>query len=272
MKSRIQRTNNGIELAIWQLCAVIVAAVACLFAIAPLISRYRLNKCDVIYIENAVKPLSDQSEIPSDYHGRYVRDVNPRDQCGIIPPMCSATTVISTASTASPATTARTTVSTVSVTRPVITTYSTPGRTTTPNPWANLTRPYDSWRLPTFAKPVDYTLRITCPDCFTLISTSPTISFTGQVTIRINILNDTQNLVLHAKGLNIQQAGLINGSTDIATVTYLPEFEMIYLLFGSTTLTVGEITLQINYTGQVNQKDQTGLYREEFWKSSGEIS
>ncbi|UJR37821.1 hypothetical protein I4U23_030511 [Adineta vaga] len=35
---------------------------------------------------------------------------------------------------------------------------------------------------------------------------------------------------------------------------------------------LGSITLEIDYTGTVNQRDQTGFYREVFWKSIGEIS
>jgi hypothetical protein len=270
MKTTTQHTNYVIELEIWQLFAIIIAAIACLFAIVPLISRYQSSKCDTIYIKNATEPPSYNSKPLPNYHRRYVREVNPREQCDVIPPMCSATTT-TTASTPSPTTT-RTTVSTVSVTRPVITTFPTSPQTTTLDPWANLTRPYNSWRLPTFAKPIDYTLRIACSDCFVLISNSSTITFNGQVSIRINILNTTQYLILHAKNLNIIEAKLTNGDNSTANITYLPEYEMIYLYFGPSTLDIGEITLLINYTGIINEQDQTGFYREIFWKSIGEIS
>jgi hypothetical protein len=270
MKTTTKHTNREIELAVWQLFAIIIAAIACLFAIVPFISRYQSNKCDTIYIENAVEHASSNSEISSDYHRRHVREVDLRDQCDVIPPLCSATTT--TASSTSAITT-RTTVSTVLVTRPVITTFPTSPRTTTPDPWANLTRPYNSWRLPTFAKPIHYTLHISCPDCFTLIPDLSTITFNGQVSIHINILNSTQYLILHAKNLNITQANLTSaGGTSLATITYLPEYEMIYLFFGPSTIDIGEVTLLIDYTGIINEQDQTGFYRELFWKSIGEIS
>ena len=271
MKTITKRTNNDIELPVWQLFAIIIAAIACVFTIGPVISRYRSNKCDIIYIDNTVKSQSNSSEVLTDHHNRYVRDVGLRAQCGAIPPMCSATTTFSTVSTASTVSTTRTTVSTVSVTRPVVTTYPTTPRTTTPDPWANLTRPYQSWRLPTFAIPLEYTLSIACPDCFQLTSNPSTIRFNGRVTIRINITTNTQSLVLHAKNLNITQARLTVGGTGTANITYLPEYEMIYLQF-SLPLAIGEITLEIDYTGMINQRDQTGFYRELFWKSISEIS
>ncbi|CAF0756114.1 unnamed protein product [Adineta steineri] len=270
MKIVTKRTNNEVELALWQLFALIMAALACLVAMAPLISRYRAVKCDIIYVDNTNQPQSNNSEILTDYRRRYVRDVDDRAQCGVIPPMCIATTTVSTMPTASPITTTRSTQSTVSVTRPVITTNPTTPRTTTPDPWANLTKPYDSWRLPTFAVPIDYTLRVSCPDCFNLTSPQSTITFNGQVSIRINIVTATTFLVLHAKNLNITEAQLTAVGTGAATVTYLPEYEMIYLSFPSI-IAVGEVTLQIVYNGKINERDQTGFYREQFWKSIDEI-
>ena len=266
MKVKTKHTDTAIELAVWQLFAIIIAALACLFAIVPLISRYRSNQCDTVVIENTL-------ELPvDDYRPRYVRDVQSRQQCEVTPPTCAVTTTDPTASTTTFVTTTRSTVSTVSVTRPVITPLTTTQRTTTPDPWANLTRPYESWRLPTFAKPIDYTLNITCPDCFTSTSDSSAIVFNGQVNIRISILNSTDFLVLHAKNLNITQASIISGGTGTANVTYLHDVEMVYLYFGPATIAVGEIILQIDYTGLINQKDQTGFYRELFWKSTGDIS
>jgi hypothetical protein len=266
MTAKTKYTNKGIQLAVWQLFAIIIAAIACLIAIVPLISRYRSNQCTTISIENAPEPSLD------DFHKRYVRDVHLRDQCDVIPPMCSATTTVVTTPTTPLVTTTRTTVSTVSVTRPIITPFTTTPQTTTPDPWANLTRPYNSWRLPTFAKPIDYTLNIACSDCFTTISDSSIITFNGQVTIRISILNPTDYLVLHAKNLNITQASIISGGTGTANITYLQDDDMIYLYFGSATIAVGEISLLIDYTGIINQQDQTGFYRELFWKSTGELS
>jgi hypothetical protein len=92
------------------------------------------------------------------------------------------------------------------------------------------------------------------------------------VAIRINILNATDYLVLHAKNLNIIQANITSGTTSTATITYLPEFEMIYLFFGPSTIPPGEITLLIDYTGEINQQDQTGFYREIFRTSNGGFS
>jgi len=271
MKTGTKHTNKEIELAVWQFFALVIAAIACLFAMAPLISRYRSNKCDIIYVDNAVKPQFNNSEVSLNFRGRYVREVSLRAECDDIPPLCSATTTVPTPPTTSTLTTTRSTVSTVSVTRPVITNFPTQPPTTTRDPWANLTRPYSSWRLPQFSKPLGYTLYIACPDCFVLTSTASPITFNGRVTIRIDISNPTNFLVLHAKNLNIIQASLTSGGTGTANITYLPDYEMVYLLF-SSPIAIGEITLDINYIGNINQQDQTGFYRELFWKSIGEIS
>ena len=268
----MKHTHNGIELTLWQLFALLAAALACLFALSPFISRSRSNKCGVISTKNETKFRSFNMETASDYHRRYVRDLDPPDQCNDIPPLCSETTTLSTISTISPSTTTRSTVTAISVTRPIISTFPTSPRTTTTDPWINATRPYNSWRLPAFAKPIDYTLHIACRDCFTLISNLSTIAFYGQVSIRVNILNATEYLVLHAKNLNIIQVRLTGSNTETPVITYLPEYEMVHLDFSPSSIDIGEITLQIDYTGAINEHDHTGFYREVFWKSIGEIS
>lgn len=277
MKISEKQRVKAIELSLWQLAALIVAAFACICAIIPLIARYRSYECAVssyAMVPRSEFPLDDGPNVTLDRHPRYVREVDTAaaDQCGVIPPMCLPTTTVSTGSPPTTTTTRRSSVSTVSVTRPVITTFITTARTTTPNPWANTTRPYDSWRLPAFATPVSYTLSLSCPVCFQLLTYPPMIPFNGQLTIRINIINPTDFLVLHAKNLNITQASITSGGAGTAVVTYLPEFEMIHLNFGPATLAVGEITLQITYTGYINQQDQTGFYREVFWRSVGDLS
>ena len=275
MKASEKQRFKAIELSLWQLAALIVAAFACICAIVPLIARYRSYECALSYsmVPRGELPLDDGPDVILNHHPRYVREVDTAaDQCGVIPPMCLPTTTVSTGSPASSTTTRRSSVSTVSVTRPVITPFTTPARTTTPNPWANTTRPYDSWRLPAFATPVSYALSLSCPICFELLTYPPMIPFDGQLTIRINIINATDFLVLHAKNLNITQASITSGGAGTAVVTYLPEFEMIHLNFRPATLAVGEITLQITYTGYINQQDQTGFYREVFWRSVGDLS
>ncbi|CAF1062451.1 unnamed protein product [Adineta ricciae] len=272
MKTISKHTTNQIEFKIWQFLALIIAASACVIALGPLTLQYRSTKCDVIYIEKVVTPpKSNTSQTTSNSHRRYVRDINRQEQCPAIPPMCSATSTVPTIPTASPVSTTRSTPSTPKVTRPVITTYPTTQRTTTPDPWANTTRPYSSWRLPPFATPTDYTLNIACPDCFALFSNLTSITFTGRVTISINLSQQTNFLVLHSKNLNITEAKLTGAGSNAATVTYLSDTDMVYLLFPAQ-IPVGSITLEITYTGKINERDQTGFYRELFWKSVGEIS
>lgn len=265
MKPNRKSTNKVIEISVWQFLAIIIASIACLIAIIPLVSRYRSNQCSITHVNNAPElPLTDSSFSPKDRR-RYVRNIHSREQCDVVPPLCNVTTT-------PPQTTTRTTVSTVLVTRPTIAPFTTTPRTTTPDPWVNLTRPYNSSRLPIFAKPIDYALRIDCPDCFAPISGSSVLLFIGQLTIRISIATATEYLVLHARNLNITQARIIAGGTDTANITYIPEYEMIYLSFAPSTITVGEISLLIDYTGIVNEQDQIGFYRELFWKSTGDIS
>ena len=96
--------------------------------------------------------------------------------------------------------------------------------------------------------------------------------FYGQLTMRINVLAPTSFLVLHAKNLNIARPTVTSGGPSPVNMTYLPEFEMIHLSFGATPLPAGQHSIQINYTGLINQQDQTGFYRDTFWKSLGESS
>ncbi|CAF3827275.1 unnamed protein product [Rotaria magnacalcarata] len=258
-------TNKDIELSLWQCFAVVLIAIACLFAIAPLVVRNRSNKCVIVQVEDSIKPQSQNVEASSDNHRRYGRDVSSNDQCSIIPPMCNVPTTMTTKTT-------RTPVSTVSVTRPVITSFDTSPRPTTPDPWANISRPYNSWRLPNFAKPIDYKLHISCPHCYAWIDELPVTFFYGKLSIRIDVTNATTFLVLHAKNLNITEAKLTSSGGGMATVTYLPEYEMVYLDFFASPIAVGEVTLEIDYRGVLNEQDNTGFYREFFWKAIGEIS
>lgn len=260
----MKTTTNSIELKVWQLLAIATLAISCLISLQSLLSHYQTISCDTTYTE-----ILSETEI--DFHRRYIRNV---DQCDDIPPMCIVTTTSTSTSTSTTvSTTVRSTVSTVAVTRPTLTTVSTTQRTTTADPWVNRTRPYDSWRLPIFAKPLDYKLRVACLDCFTLVSENVSaIIFNGQVIIHIDISNQTDYLVLHAKNLNIIQAKLTNTSFDPANITYLSDDDMIYLSFAPATIPKGEIDLVIDYTGVINQQDQTGFYRELFWKSAGQIS
>lgn len=266
MKLNRKATNQVIELTVWQFLAILIASIACLIAIIPLVSRYRSNPCTVTHRNDAVEISSTKLN----HRRRYMRNIRSRQQCDVVPPLCDITTTTTT--TVTTQTTARPTVSTVSVTRPTITPFTTTPRTTTTDPWVNLTRPYNSSRLPTFAKPIDYALHIDCLDCFFPISGSPVLTFTGQLIIRINISTATEYLVLHARNLNITQARIIAGGTDTASITYISEYEMIYLSFAPSMINVGEISLLIDYTGIVNEQDQIGFYRELFWKSTGDIS
>ena len=271
MKFAQQSRPNGIEVSVWQLVAILVAAIGCLFALVPLVSQYRSSQCKVILVKDTIVPPAGDADAPLNDHRRYVRQA-PADQCSVVPPMCPAITTAATGSSTVSTTTRRSTVSTVSATRPVITAATTTRRTTTPNPWANTTRPYDSWRLPSFAVPIDYTLRLSCPDCFTLVSAPATMLFYGQLTMRINVLAPTSFLVLHAKNLNIARPTVTSGGPSPVNMTYLPEFEMVHLSFGASALPAGVHSIQINYTGLINQQDQTGFYRDTFWKSLGESS
>jgi hypothetical protein len=274
MKVTSKQRNNIIELAVWQLVAIFVAAFACLCTLIPLIARYRSYRCEISFPIDASSLAVFDKEHPVliEHHSRHARQVIAPDQCGIIPPMCLPTTVVSTLSSTRPTTTQRTTVSTVSMTRPVITAPSTSSPTTTSNPWINTSRPYNSWRLPTFAVPTEYTLRLSCPICFQLKSTSSMIPFNGQAIIRLNLLSSTNYLVLHANQLNITRATVTNGDSAIAAITYLPEFEMVHLNFSPVSLNKGEIVIEIDYTGQINQHDQTGFYREVFWTANDQLS
>ena len=267
--------NRTIEVPVWQLIAIGLGIAVCVVTLIPLVFKYRQQEYQDI--DPFVVPSSNSDDVDQklyqhqEIRKRYARQVTS-DQCGFVPPMCPATT----AGTASPMTTTMTTrppVTTVSITRPMITNPTTTPRTTTPDPWFNTTRPYNSWRLPNFAIPLSYTLRLSCPDCFDSNSDMTNIPFMGHLQIRFRLIAETEYLILHAKGLKIQQAQIVNPEPiSTSSITELPEFEMIHLNFAPEKLPMGEHTLEIIYQGQVNTQDQTGFYREVFWKSVGVLS
>lgn len=268
MKSFGQHRSNSIEFSLWQFFALLIGATACLCSLFPLITQYRVYRCDDLSLVK-VSETNLPTEIVS--HVRHVRQVSA-DQCSnVIPPMCLATTTPSTTTTIR-TTTKRSTPAVATPTRPVITNFPTNPPTTTADPWASSPRPYNSWLLPAFAKPKSYSLTFSCPECFNLINASSTISFDGQVSIKIDVLSPTNFLVLHAKNLNISTVTISPAGPGSPTITTIPEFEMIHLNFTSGTIPNGEVTLDLTFKGEINQQEQTGFYRETFWTSPEQTS
>ena len=58
MKFVQQSRPNGIEVSVWQLVAILVAAIGCLFALVPLVSQYRSSQCKLILVKDPIVPPS----------------------------------------------------------------------------------------------------------------------------------------------------------------------------------------------------------------------
>ncbi|CAF0843285.1 unnamed protein product [Didymodactylos carnosus] len=249
-----KRKQNGIELAAWQIAAIFILSIACLIGITIPVSRQKRINCE------SSSYFTSNSDLPRPRHVR-------QGQCPADLPVCStaptptggtgSTVSIVTTSTAQPTTT------TARNTLPPITKPPTVPPSTTSNPWINMTRPHNSIRLPTVARPISYDIHISCPQCWNATISTTDIQFSGRTTIEVSIITQTSSLIFHAKDLIIKSI-LINGTNPLNTIN-IPEFEMIYLNLTNTLLAGQRITLDITYDGRVNRYDQSGFYLEFFY-------
>ncbi|KAK5642103.1 hypothetical protein RI129_008270 [Pyrocoelia pectoralis] len=123
--------------------------------------------------------------------------------------------------------------------------------------------PYEPYeRLPTSVLPQHYKLILT-PD-FT------TFTFKGEVSVEIQVLQETDKIVLNALDLAVQAANLKEAQTKHvpSQISLLPESETAEFKF-SQTIAPGDYTLEIQFTGEVNDK-MKGLYRSKYVNQEGE--
>lgn len=119
----------------------------------------------------------------------------------------------------------------------------------------------DPNRLPTTVVPSHYDLRL-APDL-------DAATFTGTTVATIDVLEDTDEIVLHALDLEIHEAWLAQGNERLdVTVTFEPATETA-VLRPPSTIEAGAWTLHTTFTGELNDK-LVGFYRSTFTDADGE--
>ena len=116
--------------------------------------------------------------------------------------------------------------------------------------------------LPANVRPTKYSIRLQ-PDL-------DQFTFHGEEAIRIQVMEPTSEILLNAVELQIQSATLSrNGVTTAATqITHDQSRESLTLSFGET-IPAGEANLEIEFTGELNDKLR-GFYRSEYTNDQGE--
>ncbi|KAF5273236.1 hypothetical protein FQA39_LY07567 [Lamprigera yunnana] len=117
-------------------------------------------------------------------------------------------------------------------------------------------------RLPPTVLPKHYQLALT-PDL-------KTFTFKGEVSIEIQVLQQTDAIVLNALDLVIDKVCLLQETRNqkASTTTILPENETAEFTF-SEPIQPGTYSLDITFTGEVNDK-MKGLYRSKYVNPKGE--
>jgi puromycin-sensitive aminopeptidase len=114
----------------------------------------------------------------------------------------------------------------------------------------------EPFRLPTAVEPRRYDLTIS-PDL-------DASTFEGRVVISVDVLEPTDRIVLHAKGLTIHAAAFEGSAAGIETV---PELDQLVLTPGRT-LDPGSAIVEIVYGGEISH-GLLGFYRSTFTDSDG---
>ncbi|MBM3943644.1 MAG: M1 family metallopeptidase [SAR202 cluster bacterium] len=120
----------------------------------------------------------------------------------------------------------------------------------------------DTYTLPTAVRPSKYRL--------TLIPDLESFTFEGQVSIEIDILQRTSQIVLNADELDIHSANLVRSRAGAsASGITLDSARQTATLDFARPLAPGAATLQLNFTGRLNDQLR-GFYRSQYAAPSGE--
>ncbi|XP_037033807.1 putative aminopeptidase-2 [Bradysia coprophila] len=113
----------------------------------------------------------------------------------------------------------------------------------------------DPSRLPKSSQPISYAIQLT-----TNVHTGER-AFTGEVTIEIKIVNETDTITLHNNGLTAITTRLYgNGIDDVAHTTSSDTSRNFFFITADRTLLVDELyTIHITYSGQL-QTSMNGFY------------
>lgn len=125
-----------------------------------------------------------------------------------------------------------------------------------------------NYRLPNQTVPVHYDVEI-----YTKVHLKEE-KFNGTVKISIKVVEDTKNVVLHARQLTVDSARILDGITPIDCSADYPtenptEFLTITPKDGRTLTKGKELVVEIKYNGKL-RTDNGGFYRSTYKKANGE--
>ncbi|XP_062874242.1 endoplasmic reticulum aminopeptidase 1b [Trichomycterus rosablanca] len=125
--------------------------------------------------------------------------------------------------------------------------------------------PWNKMRLPESVSPFHYSLLIH-PNLTSL-------DFTGNVKIRLDVLEDTHTIVLHSKGLDISKAALVDlaeGQSQVLRVLEYPEYQQIALISDHMMLKRNEVyVIELEFSAKLSESFH-GFYVSTYRTSDGE--
>ncbi|CRL03424.1 CLUMA_CG016271, isoform A [Clunio marinus] len=119
-------------------------------------------------------------------------------------------------------------------------------------------------RLPKYVTPSHYELQLQ-PDLVNFV-------FAGTSKTSIKISHETDKITLNSVDLKIQKAIVRCDGTSIfesIETIYLPESEVVNILFGKQLPVTQNAVLELEFTGELNDK-MKGFYRSKYFTSTGE--
>ncbi|XP_015604740.1 aminopeptidase N [Cephus cinctus] len=124
------------------------------------------------------------------------------------------------------------------------------------------------YRLPTNSKPIHYVIKLN-PHL-----TNDNFTFTGEVTITLEVVQASTNITLHSKEQTIDESRTFlapyNDNTTRYSITHNYDTTTDFLILSANeTLPVGNYTLIIHYTGDLRD-DMIGFYRSSYTNSNNE--
>lgn len=127
------------------------------------------------------------------------------------------------------------------------------------------TFPWNKMRLPQTVSPFHYTL-LFHPNLTSL-------DFTGNVKIRVDVLEDTHTVILHSKDLKISKAGLrglAEGHSRALRVLEYPTYQQIALISEHTVLRKGSVyVIELEFGAKLSESF-LGFYKSTYRTSDGE--
>ncbi|XP_053673939.1 puromycin-sensitive aminopeptidase-like [Anopheles nili] len=128
-------------------------------------------------------------------------------------------------------------------------------------------RAFDTFRLPNSTVPTHYTLRLDT-DVHQGI-----FDYTGNVQIRLNVVEATDQIVLHSSRSVIENLQLRNSAgLKVAVKNYEHDEEKEFLVINLASAlppNSGTYTLEIDFTNSIERNDQAGFYRSSYEDDEG---